>query len=54
MRTDHLTVNNPVKPNSHSLVACITDGSEAAGNVYSLFLLKNFRRFLAATPEWRR
>ena len=46
MRTYHLTVNNPVKPNSHNLVASVTDGSEAAGNVYSLFLPKNFRRFL--------
>ena len=46
MRTYHLTVNNPVKPDSHSLVASITDGSEVAGRGYSLFLPKNFRRFL--------
>jgi hypothetical protein len=39
-------VNNPVKPDSHSLVASITDGSEVAGSGYSLFLPKNFRRFL--------
>ena len=46
MRTYHLTLNNPVKPNSHNLVASIIDHSEAAGNAYSLFLPKNFRRFL--------
>ena len=40
-------MNNSVKPNSHNLVTSITEHSEAAGNVYSLFLPKNFRRFLA-------
>ncbi len=46
MRTYHLTVNNPVEANSYSLVASVTEGSEAAKNTYSLFLPKNFRRFL--------
>ena len=46
MRTYHLTVNNPIEANSHSLVTSVTDGSEAAKDTYSLFLPKNFRRFL--------
>jgi hypothetical protein len=46
MRTYHLTVNSSVEPNSLTLVKTITESSELVRNDYSLFLPKNFRRYL--------
>jgi hypothetical protein len=46
MRTYHLTVNNPVEPNSLSLVKSVTECVDVARNTYSLFLPKNFQRYL--------
>jgi hypothetical protein len=46
MRTYHLTVNSRVEPNSQSLVKSVTESGELAQNSYSLFLPKNFRRYL--------
>ena len=46
MRTYHLTVNNPIKPNSQSLVKSVTESVVAERNAFSLFLPKSFQRYL--------
>jgi hypothetical protein len=46
MRTYHLTVNNPVEPSQNNLITSIIGECDLATNAYSLFLPKNFRRYL--------
>jgi len=46
MRTYHLTLNNPIKPNSHTLVKSVTESVVAERHTFSLFLPKNFQRYL--------
>jgi hypothetical protein len=46
MRTYHLTVNNPVEPSQSNLITSIIGECDLARNAYSLFLPKNFRRYL--------